>query len=140
MANILALLHKDGTTALSKEIRGGVEQYVVDVDLVFNETGGEGQSEFIVRNISSDNTALNVNISTSQHPLNNQTNNVLSQQWDYKPLGVETWNNQWRDSINIEKIPPGQFINVRTRVLATANADPAIHKGALLIKYLRSSI
>ena len=138
--NILALLHKDGTTALSKEIRNGIEQYVVDTDLVFNETGGEGQSEFIIRNMSSDNIALNVNVSTSQHPLNNQTNNVLSQSWDFKPLGTENWNNQWRESIIIEKIPPGQFVNVRTRVLATSNTDPAIHKGGLLVRYLRSSI
>lgn len=140
MANILALLHRDGTTALSKEIRGGVEQDVVDIDLVFNEDGGEGQQEFIIRNVSSNNIALNVNVTTAQHPVNNQTNNVLSQQWDYKPLGTEGWNNQWRDSLTIERIPPGQFVNVRTRVLATATADPAVHKGSLLIKYLRSSI
>lgn len=41
MANILALLHNDGSTAISKEIRAGVEQPVISTDLVYNETGGK---------------------------------------------------------------------------------------------------
>ncbi len=140
MANILAILHPDGTTALDREIRGGVEQPVIEIDLVYNDNGGEGMAEFIIRNISSNNNALKVEIRTTEDPTDNQSGNTLVQQWDFKPIGATKWNDRWRDSITIESIPPGQFVNLRTRVLATADTEPTTHRGGVLVKYLRSSV
>jgi hypothetical protein len=140
MANILAVLHPDGTSALDREIRGGQEQAVVNINLTFNDNGGEGTAELMIRNTSSNMNALAINVKTSELPTDNQTGNVLSQQWDFKSLGSDLWNERWRDDINIPIIPPGQFIRVRTRVLATSEADPVTHKSGIMIKYLRSSI
>lgn len=140
MANILSILHKDGTTALSRQIREGVEQPVIKIDLVYNENGGSGEAEFMIRNISSSNHARSVNISTSENPTDNQTGNSLNQLWDYKEIGSELWKNTWKNNIVIERIPPGQFVHLRTRVSATADAEPSTHYGGVLINYLRSSV
>lgn len=140
MANILSVLHKDGTTALSKQIREGVEQPVIKIDLVYNENGGEGEAELMIRNISSNNFARNVVVSTSEDPVDNQTGNSLNQLWDYKEIGSEHWKNNWRSNITIQRIPPGQFVHLRTRVTATADAEPTTHYGGVLINYLRSSV
>lgn len=140
MANIISVLHPDGQTALSTEIRAGVEQPVVETNLVYNENGGEGMAELMLRNVSSNNNALNVQVTTSEDPIDNQSGNTLSQQWDYKILGSDTWRNVWQDTIEIPRIPPGQFIHVRTRVIASAEADPTTHEGGILVTYLRSSV
>ncbi len=140
MPNILALLHSDGSTAISTEIRNGVEQPVIEVDLTYNNNGGNGEAEFLLRNTTSDNNAIDVNVSTSIVPVDPQTKGELDQQWDYKPLGSENWRGLWENSINIPKIPPGQFINVRTRITATATSEPTTHQGAILVNYLRASV
>lgn len=72
MPNILALLHNNGSTAVSTEIRNGVEQPVIEVDLTYSQNGGEGRSEFILRNTTSDNDALNVEINTPTNPIDPQ--------------------------------------------------------------------
>lgn len=140
MANILALLHNDGSSGITTEIRNGVEQQVIKVDLTYDNVGGSGLAEFILRNTTSDNNAEDVTVAIPTKPTDPQKKGELDQSWDYKPLGSENWRNLWQDTIIIPRIPPGGFINVRTRVLATATSEPTTHQGAILITYLRASV
>lgn len=95
MPNIISILHSDGKTQLSRESRSGVEQPNVVFNMEYNDQGGTGVVELIIRNESTNNFALNVQVSTTQAPTDSQTGNVLQQTWDYKPLGSVNWRNQW---------------------------------------------
>jgi hypothetical protein len=139
MPNIINVLNSDGKTSLAREARNEVEQPTIVFNMEYNDKGGVGIVELIIRNISTNNFALNVQVSTTQEPTDPETGNVLQQTWDFKSLGSTTWKNSWKSEIIIPSIPPGQFVNVRTRAIAPATSNPVSHRGGIQVKYLRSS-
>lgn len=138
MPNILSLLQVDGETPLERQTRGGVTQALSQVDLTFAEDKGEGEGEFIIRNVDVSDVALNVQVFTVDYPYEPDSGTTLDQQWAFQDPDTEIVS-AYQNSITIPEIPAGRFMRVRRRVFANADSSTAIHFGSFKITYLRSS-
>lgn len=140
MPNILQIQDATGTNPIPRETRNGVDQQNVKTELTYSDQGGEGITELVFRNISPNNTALEVEVTHSRAPFDSNTSKTLIAQWDFQPVGSTSWNGAWAQKITIPEIPPGEFCRVRTRTLGSASSEPTTHLGAIDVKYKRSSV
>lgn len=138
MPNILALLKDEGTDPLEQETRGGITQPVSEVDLVYSDTEGDGEGEFVLRNISPSETALQVQVTTVQAPYEPDAGTFLDEQWAYENPDTKTLST-YANLITIPEIGPGKYMRIRRRVVANIDSSTATHYGDFKINYKRSS-
>ena len=139
MPNILALLDIDGQTPLEQQTRGNVTQPLSHVDLTYSEDSGEGEGEFIIRNVDASDIALNIEVFTVDYPYEPDSGTQLDQQWAYVDPDTEVVS-AYENSINIPELEAGKFVKVRRRVIANADSSTAVHMGSFKVSYLRSSV
>lgn len=140
MANILQIQDATGANPLARESRNGVDQPNVKTEMTYSDQGGEGISELVIRNVSPNNTALEVQITHSRAPYDANSAKSLVAQWDFQPIGSTSWNGAWAQKVTVPEIPPGELCRVRTRTLGSAASEPNTHLGAIDITYKRSSV
>jgi hypothetical protein len=112
---------------------------LIKVELTFSEDGGEGVSEYVLRNISSNSVARNVRISTPGPPSDPDEGGSLVQEWAYRMNNDDEYS-PYNSVAVIDEITAGDLVRLRTRVLAAGTSNPATHQGSVMIHYLRASV
>ncbi len=139
MANILSILEADAITTPEIQFRGGVPQPLIKVELTFDDEGGEGVSEYVLRNISSNSNARKVHITTAAVPLDPDDGGTLVQEWAFQDPDTDAWG-PYRSAVVIDTIEAGMTVRFRTRVIASGTANPTTYRGGVSINYRRSSV
>lgn len=139
MANILEIVSSDGRTPLPVQYINGIPQPLVRVDMTYGEEGGEGMSEYVIRNISSNFRAERVQIRSPQPPTDPDSGDTLISEWAYQDVSTRRWFS-YSESLNIPVIEPGVSVRLRVRMVASAEASVATYRGSVIVDYIRASI
>lgn len=139
MPRVINFFETDGTTLLPTQERGGITLPLIENEMVYSDTGGSGTYQFAVRNTEANLKAINVQITSSQPPTDNEQGGTLLTEYSYNDPADEQWSS-YLSTITIPEILPGKHINVRIRVTATESANPARHTGTIYYSYLWTSV